>query len=143
MIEKALQDMFSCLDRELFRSLQKSKQLSTIEAKFVAAIACACQAIWLKKILGELNFKRQGPIIIFCNNSSSIKLSKNLVLHRRSKHIDVKFHFLRNLTNEGVIDLVYCKSEDQIADIMTKPLKLASFVKFGKLLGVWTFESPI
>ncbi|KAL5810453.1 hypothetical protein ACOSQ3_027162 [Xanthoceras sorbifolium] len=69
--------------------------LSTTEAEFVAATACACQAIWLKKILGELNFKRQGPITIFCDNSSAIKLSKNPVLHGRSKHIDVKFSLFK------------------------------------------------
>ena len=110
--------------------------MSTTEAEFVAATACACQAVWLKKILEELNFKRQGPIAIFCDNNSSIKLSKNPVLHGRSKHIDVKFHFLRDLTKEGVIDLIYCRSEDQVADIFTKSLKLAAFQKLRNLLGV-------
>ena len=55
--------------------------LSTTEAEFVAATSCACQAIWLKKILEELHFKKQGPTAIFCDNISAIKLSKNLVLH--------------------------------------------------------------
>ena len=67
--------------------------LSTTEAEFVAATACACQAIWLKKILEELHFKQEGAIAIYCDSSSAIKLSKNPVLHGRSKHIDVKFHF--------------------------------------------------
>ncbi|XP_050241952.1 secreted RxLR effector protein 161-like [Quercus robur] len=110
--------------------------LSTTEAEFVVATACACQAIWLKKILEELQFKEDGPILIYCDNSSAIKLSKNPVLHGRSKHIDVKYHFLRDLTNDGVINLVYCRSEDQVADIQTKPLKLATFVKLRGLLGV-------
>ena len=48
----------------------------------------------------------------------------------------MKYHFLRNLTNDGVINLVYCRSEDQVADIQTKPLKLATFVKLRGLLGV-------
>ena len=86
--------------------------LSTTEAEFVTAISCACQAIWLRKILEELHFKSQGPTAIYCDNSSAIKLSKNPVLHERSKHIDVKFHFLRDLTKEGVIDLIYYRSED-------------------------------
>ena len=62
--------------------------------------------------------------------------SKNPVLHGRSKHIDVKFHFLRDFMNEGVIDLVYCRSEDQIADFLTKPLNLSVFQKLRELLGV-------
>ncbi|XP_065624019.1 secreted RxLR effector protein 161-like [Quercus suber] len=86
--------------------------LSTTEAEFVAATACACQAIWLKKILEELQFKEDGPTLIYYDNNSAIKLSKNPVLHGRSKHIDVKYHFLRDLMNDGVIYLVYCRSED-------------------------------
>ncbi|TYK02265.1 Integrase, catalytic core [Cucumis melo var. makuwa] len=110
--------------------------LSTTEAEFIAATSYVCQAIWLKKILEELQFKQEGSIAIYCDNSSVIKLSKNPVLHGRSKHMDVKFHFLRDLTKDGTIDVFYCKSEDQIANIMTKPLKLSMFQKFRKLMGV-------
>lgn len=114
--------------------------LSTTEAEFVAATSCASQAIWLRNILAELNFKQQKGTIIYCDNSSAIKLSKNPVLHGRSKHIDVKFHFLRDLSREGVIQMIYCRSEDQFADIFTKSLKAAPFVKLRKLLGVCTME---
>ncbi|KAL6343008.1 hypothetical protein AAG906_017028 [Vitis piasezkii] len=117
--------------------------LSTTEAEFVAATACACQAIWLRKILEELHLKQVGATTIFCDNSSTIKLSKNPVLHGRSKHIDMKYYFLRELSNDGVIDLVYCRSENQVADIFTKPLKLAAFLKLRKLLGVSTLEDSI
>ncbi|XP_057990290.1 secreted RxLR effector protein 161-like [Hevea brasiliensis] len=55
--------------------------LSTTEAEFVAATACAFQAIWLQKILNELHFRKEGPTAIYCDNSSSIKLSQNPVLH--------------------------------------------------------------
>jgi hypothetical protein len=57
-------------------------------------------------------------------------------MHGRSKHIDVRFHFLRELANDGVIELLHCGSEDQIADVMTKPLKLDSFQKFRRLMGM-------
>ncbi|WKA02079.1 hypothetical protein VitviT2T_020312 [Vitis vinifera] len=117
--------------------------LSTTEAEFVAATVCACQAIWLRKILEELHLKQVGATTIFCDNSSTIKLSKNPVLHGRSKHIDVKYYFLRDLSNDGVIDLVYCRSENQVADIFTKPLKLAVFLELRKLLGVSTLEYSI
>ena len=58
--------------------------------------------------------------------------------HGRSKHIDVKYYFLRDLSNDGTIKLAYCRSEDQAADIQTKPLKLATFVKLRGLLGVYS-----
>ncbi|PHT44580.1 hypothetical protein CQW23_13738 [Capsicum baccatum] len=75
------------------------------EAEFVAtaAAACACEAIWLRKVLEEIHFKRNGSTTIYRDSSSAIKLSENAVQHRRSKHIEVKFHFLR--TKDGVIDL--------------------------------------
>ncbi|EOY18716.1 Cysteine-rich RLK (RECEPTOR-like protein kinase) 8 [Theobroma cacao] len=95
--------------------------LSTTEAKFVAATACACQSIWLKKLLKEIYCKQTEATPIYCDNSSAIKLSKNPVFLRRSKHIDVRYHFLRDLTRDGIIAVVYCKSEDQAADIFTKP----------------------
>jgi len=69
-------------------------------------------------------------------NNSTIQLSKNPVLHGRSKHIDIKFHFLRDLIRNEIIKLSYCSSNIQVADIMTKPLKLEQFVKLRSLLGV-------
>ena len=74
--------------------------------------------------------------MIHCDNSSIIKLSRNPVLHGRSKHIDVRYHFLHNLVTKKIIDLVYCQSEDQVADILTKSLKLKAFEKLRGLLGV-------
>jgi hypothetical protein len=67
---------------------------------------------------------------------SSIKLAKNPIMHGRSKHIDVRFHFLRELCKEGVIELKHCNTQDQIADIMTKALKMDAFEKLRSLLGV-------
>lgn len=110
--------------------------LSTTEAEYIAAVSSACQGIWLRRLLQAVKLEQEGPTIIYCDNSSTIKLSKNPVLHGRSKHIDVRFHFLRDLTKDGVIQLEHCKSEEQISDILTKPLKLDAFVKLRKLLGV-------
>ena len=90
----------------------------------------------MKRILKELGHSDGSCTTMMCDNSSTIKLSKNPVMHGRSKHIDVRFHFLRNLTKEGTIELVHCGSQDQVADIMTKPLKLEVFQKLRKLLGV-------
>ncbi|GAU50271.1 hypothetical protein TSUD_131240 [Trifolium subterraneum] len=98
--------------------------LSTTEAKFVAAASSACQSLWLRNVLEHLGLKQKGTTLIHCDNSSSINLSKNPILHGRCKHIDVRFHFLRDLTKDGIIELVHCKSENQLADAMTKPLKV-------------------
>ncbi|KAL3519518.1 hypothetical protein ACH5RR_017667 [Cinchona calisaya] len=117
--------------------------LSTTKAEFIAAMACACHAIWLLKVLEKIHFQQKRSIPIYRDNNSAIKLSKNSFLRGRSKHIDVKFHFPKDLTKDGVIDLIYCRSENQVADIFTKFLKLASFVKFKKLLGACTLEDQV
>ena len=78
--------------------------------------------------------QKQGPTPIYCDNNSVIKLSKNPVLHGHIKHIDVKYHFLRNLSNDGIINLIFCRSKDQVADILTKPLKAPLFQKLQNCL---------
>ena len=110
--------------------------LSTTKAEFVAAVAaCSCQAIWLRKILEILNQKQPGTTVIYCDNMSTIKLSKNPVLHGRSKHIDVRFHFLRDFCKEGTIELNFCRSDEQITDLFTKPLKQSLFEKLRRKMG--------
>ena len=116
--------------------------LSTTEAEYIAAASCACQAIWLRRLLENLKYVSRGPTTIHCDNSSAIQLSKNPVLHGKSKHIDIRFHFLHELTKEGTVELIYCQSSKQIADIFTKPLKLETFVRLRGLLGVCS-ESEI
>ncbi|RVW47997.1 Retrovirus-related Pol polyprotein from transposon RE1 [Vitis vinifera] len=96
----------------------------------------APQAVWLKRVLGKLDQNQSRSCVIQCDSSSAIKLSKNPVMHGRSKHIDVHFHFLRDLTKDGSVELVYCDTQEQLADIMTKPLKLNTFVKLRGQLGV-------
>ncbi|RDX97647.1 hypothetical protein CR513_19561, partial [Mucuna pruriens] len=101
--------------------------LSTTEAEFIAAALCACQYVWLRRILEHLDYCQKGATVMFRDNASTIKLSKNPVLHGRCKHIDVRFYFLRDLCNDGVIQLNYCNTGEQLADIMTKLLKVESF----------------
>jgi hypothetical protein len=110
--------------------------LSTTEAEFVAAASSACQCIWLRNVLAHLHLNQKTATIINCDNSSSIKLSKNPILHGRCKHIDVRYHFLRDLNKDGIIELSFCKSQDQLADIMTKALKLETFCRLREGLGV-------
>jgi hypothetical protein len=110
--------------------------LSTTEAEFVAATSCACQGVWMRRVLEKLGNSQGKCTTVLCDNSSTIKLSNNPVMHGRSKHIDVRFHFLRDLTRDGVVELKHCGTQEQIADIMTKPLKLDVFLKLRKLLSV-------
>lgn len=88
--------------------------LSTTEAEFVAAAVSACQAVWLKRVLAQIGHGvEEDCTTIMCDNTSTIKLSKNPVLHGRSKHIRVRYHSLRDLTKEGTIALMHCESSEQ------------------------------
>eukprot|EP00253_Pinus_taeda_P025064 PITA_25064 len=110
--------------------------LLTAEAEYVAATAAACQAVWLRRVLRDLCHEQENGTTIYCDNSSAIVLSKNFVFHKRTKHIDTKFHFTRELVNNGEIVLQHCRTEDQLADILTKPLPKKGFDHFRKCLGM-------
>lgn len=115
---------------------QEIVTLSSTEAEYIAATNCACHCVWIKGIM-EQNFHEQCNCMeIYCDNTSSIKLSRNPVMHRRTKHIDVRYHYIRDLTNQEVVKLVFCGTEEQVADIMTKPIKLETFMKLRSLLGM-------
>ncbi|KAJ4788299.1 polyprotein [Rhynchospora pubera] len=110
--------------------------LSTCEAEYVAASSCVCHALWLRKLLKEMNFARDKPTEIRVDNKSAIELAKNPVHHERSKHIDVRFHFIREHVKDGDVELTHVASRDQVADIFTKPLGAELFNRFKKLLGM-------
>ena len=77
-----------------------------------------------------------GALEIRCDNTSAINVSKNLVHHSRTKHIDVRHHFLRDHVEKGNIQLTYVRTEDQIADIFTKPLGRIPFLNLRLMLGL-------
>ena len=84
---------------------------SIADAKYIAANAIACQAIWLRRILADLCERQEDGTTIFCDNISSIALSKNLVFHGRSKHIEIRYHFITELVENGDIKMKYYRSQ--------------------------------
>ena len=115
---------------------QQVVALSSAEAEYMAATSTACQAVWLRRMLNELMHEQEGPTKIMCDNKSAIALAKNPVFHGRSKHIGIKYHYIRELVKSEEIELEFCRSEDQVADILTKPLKADMFEKLKMMLGV-------
>ncbi|CAH9069840.1 unnamed protein product [Cuscuta europaea] len=110
--------------------------LSTCEAEYVAATSSVCHAIWLRYILQALSMSQEEATTIFVDNKSAIALAKNPVFHDRSKHIDTRYHFIRGKIAEKEVQVEYVKTQDQVADILTKPLKHDVFAKMRNLLGV-------
>jgi hypothetical protein len=100
--------------------------LSTVEAEYIAVGACCAQLLWMKQTLKDFgcDFKR---IPLLCDNESAIKLANNPVQHSRTKHIDIRNHFLRDHEAKGDIELCHVNTKNQLADIFTKPLDETRF----------------
>lgn len=101
---------------------QPTVALSTTEAEYQALTEAAKEAIWIRMYLEELGHIQQNPTVILGDNQSSQALAKNPVHHARTKHIDVKFHFLRQHVEEHRIYLQYIQTTEQLADLLTKGL---------------------
>jgi hypothetical protein len=101
---------------------QKIVDLSTYEAEYVAATGAACQGIWLKRLLGELLGRDGGITELRVDNKSAIALARNPVFHDRSKHIQIRYHFIRQCVENGDIDIQFVRTDGQLSDIMTKAL---------------------
>ena len=87
-------------------------------------------------MLRDLRHDQEGTTTILCNNTSAIALLKNSVFHKRTNHIDAKYHFIRELINNDEIVLQHCKSQEQFADIFTKPLAPEGFVYLRNYFGI-------
>eukprot|EP00253_Pinus_taeda_P033092 PITA_33092 len=121
----------SCYSRK-----QRSVALSSAEAEYMAASLAACEAIWMRKILVGLFGSYLDPTVIYCDNQSYIKLPANPVFHDRSKHIDIKYHHIRDCVQRRVMLLSYIPTEDQDADILAKALTRSKFEYHRGRIGV-------
>jgi hypothetical protein len=114
---------------------QNSVALSTAEAEYIAAGACCAQILYMKQTLLDFGVKL-GRIPLLCDNESAVKITKNPVQHSRTKHIDIRHHFLRDHEAKGDISLQGVRSDEQLADIFTKPLDESTFVRLRNELNV-------
>lgn len=115
---------------------QKCVALSSTEAELIALTEAVKESIWLKKLLKEIDFKIQDKIVIFEDNESTRKIIMTDKQSNRTKHISVRYHFIRDLVKKNEISIDYCPSDDMIADTLTKPLSRVKFQKFRDLLGI-------
>jgi hypothetical protein len=115
---------------------QKVVALSSCEAEYIAGTVATCQAAWLARLLGELLGVDTETPKIMMDNQSAIALSKNPVLHARSKHIKTKYHFIRECVDRGEVALESVGTVDQLANILTKPLARVRFEELRGKIGV-------
>jgi hypothetical protein len=104
------------------RKKQSSVSLSTFKAKYIAATTCCTEVLWMKQTLTDIQVKYNEPIPIYCDNTSTISISKNPMIHSKTKHIPIKYHFLQEQVAEKNIRIEYVGTKEQVEDIFTKLL---------------------
>ena len=114
---------------------QNSVALSTAEAEYISAGACCAQILYMKQTLLDFGVHLE-KVPLLCDNESAVKIANNPVQHSRTKHIDIRHHFLRDHVANNDISLSSVRSEDQLADIFTKPLDEATFSRLRNELNV-------
>eukprot|EP00253_Pinus_taeda_P009167 PITA_09167 len=115
---------------------QAAISLSSAEADYRGAVEASKEASWLCQILSEFGFQQKHPTTLWCDNQSAIQLCKDPVQHQCNKHIELHMHFIRKLIHDHVLEVQYCSTDDQVADIFTKALTEAKFTKLRYMLGV-------
>ena len=106
---------------------QNSVALLTVEVEYIAVRLGCAQVLWKKQTLSDFGLT-YSHIPIKCDNTSAISISKNLVQHSRTKHIEIIHHFLRDHAQKGDITLEFVRTKDQLVDIFTKPLNKEQFI---------------
>lgn len=116
---------------------QKIVAISSCEAEYVAAAAATCQGLWLSRLLAEMRGEEEASSFkLLIDNKSAIALAKNPVHHDRSKHIDIKFHFIRDCVETKEVQIDHVGTDDQVVDALTKALGRVKFVELRQRLGV-------
>ena len=101
---------------------QATVALSTSEAEYVALSSATQEVIWLRRLLTDLGQVPNEPTVMMEDNQGAIAIARNPVAHARTKHIDIRYHFVHEAVQEGTVDLCYCPTNDMFADLLTKSL---------------------
>jgi hypothetical protein len=101
---------------------QTTIALSSTEAEYVAISEAAREACWLRNLYDELGFTQEDPTLIQGDNDGSIAIAKNPQFHKRTKHIAIRWHWVRDLVRDGILQIGACRDKDQTADVLTKAL---------------------
>ena len=114
--------------------------LSTSEAEYVSVSAATQEVVWLRRLLEDLQALPVGPTVIMEDNQGAIAIARHPILHARTKHIDIRYHYVHEALQEGIITLSYCLTDEMIADLLTKGLPRGKFETLCKSMGMDNIE---
>ena len=110
--------------------------LSSTEAEYIGLCEAAKIVAWARQFLEEVGYPQQGPTILYEDNKSAINMVNNGNDHGRTKHIDIRYHYIRDLVEEGKVVVEYLPTDIMVADTLTKALDKNKFLKFRESLGL-------
>ena len=110
---------------------QKVVALSSCEAEYIVIMSAVCQGVWIPRLVMEVMGVKMEAVKITVDNQSAIMLSNTSVLHNRTKHIDTRYHFIRDCVEDGRVVIEHVKTEDQLVDILTKSLGRVKFMELS------------
>ena len=117
---------------------QELVTLSTTEADYVAATHAAKEAIWIRRLIGEIFRPLRMPTTLFSDSKSAIALAKDGHYHACTKHFDIRYHFIRYIIEAETVKLIYCPTDEMTADTLTKALLNVKAKNFANALGLCT-----
>jgi hypothetical protein len=110
--------------------------LSTVQVEYIALCVAVRETVWLRKLLEDLFGHEIDSSIIHCDNQSCVKLSENLMFHDKSKHIEIKYHYIGDMVERKIVHVQYLSTHDQVVDVFIKPLAKMKFEYFRERLGL-------
>jgi hypothetical protein len=109
---------------------------SSTEAEYIALWEAGKEASWLRNLYRELRLTQQHPTKITCDNTGAVAIAKNPIFHKRTKHIDSRFHWVREKVQAGRFEAEICRTEEQTADVLTKALPRPKHERHTKEMGL-------
>ena len=115
---------------------QATIALYTAEAEYVALSSATQEVVWLRRLLTDLKILQDRPTVLMGDNQGAIAIARNAVAHARTKHIDIRYHYIHEALKEGIIDLRFCPKNEMTADLLTKPLPRGQFEQLRLAMGM-------
>ena len=122
---------------------QSCTSQSIVEVEYVSTTINCTNIVWIKHLFKGMKEEITEPMILYCDNTSAINISKNIVMHAKTKHIAIKYHYVRELVEDKEVKMEYVNSKEQIANIFTKPLPKEAHEYLRGTLGLINLSKEI